>query len=107
MGSFPCLRVPSDIYKWLISLYGAGSTFEIVVVACSRAGVNKQVFIEDSSTASTINLQQPVTGHPVGSCLLPGTLSMQVVLEECLRASTEGSAAAAGVTPLTGSEDQQ
>jgi len=65
----------------------AGSTFELLVVACSRAGVNHQVFIEEGNTHS-ISLQQPAAGWPVSTCLLPGVLSMQVVLEEATAAAT-------------------
>lgn len=64
----------------------AGSTFELLVVACSRAGVNSQVFVEEL-TPHSIALPQPAKGCPVSTCLLPGVLSMQVVLEETAAAA--------------------
>jgi hypothetical protein len=73
----------------------AGSTFELLVVACSRAGVNTQVFAEQGSLNS-VNLPQPVTGWPVSTCLLPGVLSMQVVLEESSAAAAAAAATSAG-----------
>jgi hypothetical protein len=73
----------------------AGATFELAVVACSRAGVNQQLFTEEPSLHS-ISLQQPVTGWPVSTCLLPGLLSMQVVLEESPAAAAAGAGTPAG-----------
>lgn len=66
----------------------AGSTFELAVVACSRAGINSQVFAEEGSLQS-VNLPQPASGWPVSTCLLPGVLSMQVLLEEAAAAGTQ------------------
>uniref|UniRef100_A0A383V794 HORMA domain-containing protein n=1 Tax=Tetradesmus obliquus TaxID=3088 RepID=A0A383V794_TETOB len=74
-----------------------GSTFELLAVATSRAGVNPQVFLEEPSTQAVL-LQQPATGLPLNSCSLPGVLSMQVVLEE------GPAAAAAAAATQTGSE---
>jgi hypothetical protein len=59
----------------------AGSTFELLAVATSRTGVNRQVFLEEPNTQAVL-LQQPATGLPLNTCNLPGVLSMQVVLEE-------------------------
>lgn len=45
--------------------------------------MNQQLFVEEQGTAAgAVNLQQPASGWPVSSCLLPGVLSMQVVLEQ-------------------------
>lgn len=81
----------STVAVLCVGVAHAGSTFELLVVVCSRAGVNHQVFIEEGNTHS-ISLQQPAAGWPVSACLLPGVLSMQVVLEEA-------TAAAAATTP--------
>jgi hypothetical protein len=77
----------------LLCAYAAGSTFELAVVACSRAGINQQVFAEEGSLHS-VNLDQPASGWPVSTCMLPGVLSMQVLLEE-------SAAAAAGTQAAT------
>lgn len=58
------------------------------MVACSRAGINSQVFAEEGSLQS-VNLPQPASGWPVSTCLLPGVLSMQVLLEEAAAAGTQ------------------
>lgn len=80
----------------------AGSTFDLVVVACSRAGVNTEVFAEESSLSS-VNLPQPATGYPVSTCLLPGVLSMQVVLEESAAAVAAAAGTPAGTQTGPGS----
>jgi hypothetical protein len=69
----------------------AGSTFELLLVTASRAGVNTQLFTEDSSPSSSA-LQQPATGWPVGTAILPGVLSMQVMLEQQHQQQQQGGA---------------
>jgi hypothetical protein len=39
----------------------AGSTFELIAIATSRAGVNRQVFAEE--LINTVCLQEPATGE--------------------------------------------
>lgn len=94
----PCLRLCvcwcADRHKPRVH---AGSTFELLLVAASRAGVNPQVFAEESSLGG-VNLPQPATGWPVSTCLLPGVLSMQVVLEESATAAAGAGAGTPGAT---------
>lgn len=79
----------------------AGSTFELAVVACSRAGINSHVFAEEGSLQS-VNLPQPASGWPVSTCLLPGVLSMQVLLEEAAAAAAGTQAATPPSTQAAG-----
>lgn len=70
------------------------------MVTTSRAGVNQQLFVEEpAGSAGGLQLAQPATGWPIGTCLLPGVLSMQVVLEE--GASQPRQHTAAGGTQAT------
>lgn len=62
--------------------------------------MNHQVLVEDpaASTHAALSLQQPVTAWPVSTCLLPGALSMQVMLEEAGAAAPSATPGAAAVT---------
>lgn len=87
----------------------AGSTFELLAVANSRAGVNAQAFSEESLEA--ILPQQPASGLPVNTCLLPGVLSMQVVAEagraDAAYTGADAAGQAGGAGGSAGSQQQQ